>query len=73
MSVSSSVIPQRVDLQIADRAVNLAEDGIDLAIRVTNSLDPNLIARKLGECASVICASPSYLKANGTPSHPRDL
>lgn len=72
--VSSSVIPPRVLIcRSPDRAVHLAEDGIDLAIRVTNSLDPNLIARRLGECASASCASPSYLKANGTPSHPRDL
>ncbi|XAH23228.1 LysR family transcriptional regulator [Xylophilus sp. GW821-FHT01B05] len=62
-----------VDLQIVDRAVNLAEDGIDLAIRVTNALDPHLIARKLGDCPSVICASPAYLQARGTPTHVRDL
>jgi DNA-binding transcriptional LysR family regulator len=62
-----------IDLQILDRKVNLAEDGIDLAIRVTSALDPNLIARKLGECPSVLCASPSYLKARGVPAHVRDL
>lgn len=62
-----------VDLQVADRTVNLAEDGIDLAIRITNTPDPQLIARKLGECASVICASPRYLGSRGAPAHVRDL
>ncbi len=45
-----------VDLQIADRTTNLAEDGIDLAIRAAKELDPGVIARKLGEVHSVICA-----------------
>ena len=49
------------------RTVNLVEERIDLAIRITNDLDPNLIARPLGHCASVICASPAYLAAHGTP------
>ncbi|KVD46823.1 LysR family transcriptional regulator [Burkholderia sp. ABCPW 11] len=62
-----------VDLQVVDRQTNLAEDGIDLAVRVTNALDPNLIARKLGEVRSVVCASPAYLAAYGTPVHVRDL
>lgn len=62
-----------LDLQIADRTNNLAEDGIDLAIRVTKELDPGVIARKLGEVRSVICASPDYLRVHGTPLHARDL
>lgn len=62
-----------VDLQIADRSTNLAEDGIDLAIRVTKALDPGLIARKLGQVPSVICASPDYLARHGAPAHVRDL
>ncbi|WP_159870429.1 MULTISPECIES: LysR family transcriptional regulator [unclassified Raoultella] len=62
-----------VDLQIADRTSNLAEDGIDLAIRVTKLIDPGVIARKLGEVRSVVCASPEYLAAHGTPGDVRDL
>lgn len=62
-----------IDLQIVDRTSNLAEDGIDLAIRVTKALDPGVIARQLGEVRSVICASPDYLAAHGTPVHLRDL
>ncbi|KQV41295.1 LysR family transcriptional regulator [Rhizobium sp. Root1204] len=62
-----------IDLQVVDRVTNLAEDGIDLAIRVTKALDPNLIARKLVDCPSVVCASPAYLAAHGTPSSVGDL
>ncbi|WP_431225215.1 LysR family transcriptional regulator [Serratia sp. L9] len=62
-----------VDLQMNNRAVNLVEERIDLALRITNELDPNLIARPLSTCASVICASPAYLAAQGTPRQPQDL
>lgn len=62
-----------VDLQIVDRTTNLAEDGIDLAIRVTKEIDPGVIARKLGTVRSVVCASPSYLAEHGTPTDVRDL
>lgn len=62
-----------VDLQMNNRAVNLVEERIDLALRITNELDPNLIARPLAICHSVVCASPAYLAAKGTPKDPPDL
>ena len=62
-----------VDLQIGNQTVNLVEERIDLAIRITNQLDPNLIARPLAACESVVCASPGYLAARGTPRRAEDL
>lgn len=62
-----------VDLRIDSRAVNLVEERIDLAIRITNDLDPNLIARRLGDCASVVCAAPAYLAEHGEPARPEAL
>ena len=62
-----------VDMQIGNQAVNLVEERIDLAIRITNQLDPNLIARPLATCDSVVCASPGYLAARGTPRRAEDL
>jgi DNA-binding transcriptional LysR family regulator len=62
-----------VDIVAIDRAVNLVEERIDLAIRISNELDPGLIARKLGVCTSVLCATPAYLQAHGTPQVPEDL
>ncbi len=63
----------RIDLQMSNQAVNLVEERIDLAIRITNALDPNLIARQLAECDSVICAAPSYLAERGTPERLEEL
>ncbi|MDM0048303.1 LysR family transcriptional regulator [Variovorax sp. J22R115] len=62
-----------IDLHIDARPVNLVQERIDLAIRITNDLDPNLIARPLGHCASVVCASPAYLASHGTPRSVHDL
>jgi DNA-binding transcriptional LysR family regulator len=62
-----------VDLVVDGRAVNLVEERIDLAVRITNELDPNLISRPLGICESVVCASPGYLAAHGTPLRVEDL
>jgi len=63
----------RIDLQLNNQAVNLVDERIDLAIRITSALEPNLIARRLGACPSVVCASPAYLAAHGTPRRVEDL
>ncbi|CAN7655539.1 LysR family transcriptional regulator [Duganella sp. LjRoot269] len=62
-----------VDLQMSNRAVNLVEQRIDLALRITNALEPNLIARQLGVCDSVVCAAPSYLAGRPAPQRAEDL
>lgn len=62
-----------VDMMLLDRAVNLVEERIDLAIRISSQLDPGLIARKLSVCRSVLCASPGYLARHGAPQRPEDL
>lgn len=62
-----------VDLQMLDRTVNLVDERIDLAIRTSSGLDPNLIARRLTLCRSVVCASPAYLREHPTPQTVQDL
>lgn len=62
-----------VDVMVTERTINLVEERIDLAIRITNDLDPNLIARKLAVCRSVVCASPAYLRERGAPQRVEDL
>lgn len=62
-----------IDLQMLDRTVNLVDERIDLAIRTSNDLDPNLIARPLTVCRSVICASPAYLQEHPQPYTVDDL
>ncbi|MGC7404702.1 LysR family transcriptional regulator [Pandoraea pneumonica] len=62
-----------IDLVVADRTVDLVDERIDLAIRVTSEPAPGLIVRRLATCHSVVCAAPSYLQRHGTPSRAEDL
>lgn len=58
----------RVELLLVDRMVNLVEERVDVAVRISRAIDPNLIARPLAQCHSVLCASPAYLTAHGAPA-----
>jgi DNA-binding transcriptional LysR family regulator len=62
-----------VDLILQHNYVDLVEERIDLAIRLGQLSDSSLIAKKLYAVEMVLCASPGYLAANGTPQQPRDL
>lgn len=62
-----------VELIIADKAVDLIESKIDLAVRISNQIDPGLIAKKLGVVKSTIVATPEYLKKFGTVKKITDL
>lgn len=64
----------QVSMEVTDRAVDLIEEGYDLAIRFTEQLsDPSLVARPLAVNRRVICAAPSYLEAYGIPQTPNEL
>ncbi len=63
----------QVDVTLNDRAVDLVEEGFDLAIRVARQIDPGLVARTLAPAHLGVCASPGYLKQYGTPKAPEDL
>lgn len=62
-----------VDMQILERSVNLVDERIDLAIRLTNAPEPGVIARHLGRCYSVVCGSAEYLRQHGHPKTPHAL
>lgn len=62
-----------IDILTTDDAVNLVESRIDLAIRITNDLEPNVIAKRIGECRSVVCASPQYIGKKGKPMDVQSL
>lgn len=62
-----------VDVSFTNRRVDLVEEGIDLAIRISAAIDPKLIARRLATTSLVACASPEYLQALGTPGSPQEL
>ncbi|MCZ6721088.1 MAG: LysR family transcriptional regulator [Proteobacteria bacterium] len=63
----------QVALAVTDRVVDLIDGGYDLAIRVGRLKDSSLIVRKIGASRRLVCASPSYLKAAGTPRTPSEL
>ena len=62
-----------IRLDIRDDLVDLAEEGVDLDIRVGNDIAPTLFAKKLASNRRVFCASPDYLELRGTPKSPADL
>jgi len=63
----------RFDVTVAERIVDLVDEGFDLAIRIGRIGSEQLVARKLGETVLMVCASPVYLKRRGTPATPEDL
>lgn len=62
-----------IEMLVVDRSVNLIDERIDLAIRIAGELDPNLVARRIAPCHSVVCAAPAYLARRGVPARPADL
>ena len=65
-----------VQLSLQDRAANLLEEHVDVALRIgalSTFADSSLIAVRIGEFRRVMCASPAYLKSRGTPKSPDDL
>jgi DNA-binding transcriptional LysR family regulator len=63
----------QVELTVTDRVVDLIEEGADLGIRLGTLPDSSLVARKICELERVVCASPAYLRRQGTPRKPEDL
>jgi len=66
--------PQLVfDLDLSDRAVDLVEEGFDLAVRIGPVGHQGLVSRRIGWTRPVCCASPDYVKQHGAPTTPEDL
>ncbi len=62
-----------VDVDLSDRIVDFAEEGLDVAVRIGAIADSHVIARKICDIRFVTCASPAYLTKHGTPRRPEDL
>jgi len=62
-----------LDVTLADRMVDLVEEGFDMAVRIARLPNSSLISRPLTSTRMVLCASPAYLHARGRPTHPSDL
>lgn len=63
----------QVVLGLNDRYVDLAEEGFDVVLRLTGRPSPGLVARRLAQIRFVLCASPGYLAAQGTPGSVAEL
>ncbi len=61
------------DLDLTPRLVDLVAEPFDVAIRMGNPPNSNLIARRLANLACYLYASPRYLENFGEPAHPADL
>lgn len=63
----------RLELDLSDRFVNLAQEGFDLAIRHAHTAPETHVAWVLRESRSLLVASHDYLEQHGEPRHPADL
>lgn len=63
----------QIKLLLLDRVVHLAEEGIDIAVRIAHLPDSSLHMLRLGEVRRVFSASPAYLAAHGRPASLADL
>jgi DNA-binding transcriptional LysR family regulator len=63
----------KIDLSMSEHFVDLVGEGIDLAIRVGDFVDHNLIAQPIGISRFVTVAAVAYLEQFGEPQVPADL
>jgi DNA-binding transcriptional LysR family regulator len=62
-----------LEVVLNDRVVDLVDEGYDLAIRIAAMPSSTLVSRKLASMRMMLCASPTYLRKHGRPTHPRDI
>jgi DNA-binding transcriptional LysR family regulator len=62
-----------LDVTLADRLVDLVEEGYDVAVRIAALASSTLVSRRLATTRVVLCASPQYLQRHGNPIHPAEL
>ena len=63
----------RVEMQLNNDTVDLIDSEIDVALRVGDLPDSNLVARRLAVFHSRVYASPHYIERHGEPLQPEDL
>lgn len=62
-----------LEVTLSDRIVDLVDEGYDLAVRIARLPASSLVSRQLAATRLVLCASPDYLRREGTPRHPSDI
>ncbi|WP_192840499.1 MULTISPECIES: LysR family transcriptional regulator [Stenotrophomonas] len=61
------------DLRLSDQVQDLYSGDLDLAIRMGELADSRLVARRVADNRRILAASPTYLKAHGSPAQPEEL
>jgi DNA-binding transcriptional LysR family regulator len=62
-----------LDVTLADRLVDLVDEGYDVAIRIATLPSSTLISKRLTSTRLILCASPEYLQKSGVPTQPAEL
>jgi DNA-binding transcriptional LysR family regulator len=62
-----------LDVTLADRVVDLVDEGYDVAIRIATLPSSTLVSKRLASTRMVLCASPQYLQTHGRPVQPAEL
>ncbi len=62
-----------IHLTLDNKKLNIIEDRYDIAFRIGQVKDSNLIARKLADNRPVLLASESFIQAHGEPKTPAEL
>jgi len=63
----------QIDLGVSDRPVDLIGENVDCVLRGGEITDQSLVARRIGEFHTILCATPAYIKRHGMPAHPNEL
>jgi DNA-binding transcriptional LysR family regulator len=63
----------RIELEMSDRLLPLAQEGFDLAIRHSAAVPDTHVAWTLCRTDSLLVASRAYLRRRSAPRHPADL
>ncbi|KGD84840.1 LysR family transcriptional regulator [Pantoea stewartii subsp. indologenes] len=62
-----------IDLRLNDRVISIVDESIDIAVRLGDLDDSNLLSRRLSPYRLGCYASPEYLANCSAPEHPNDL
>jgi DNA-binding transcriptional LysR family regulator len=69
----SSYPEVKLEVMMGERDIDMVEEGVDLAVRLTPPRDASLITRSLATWRHVLCCSPGYIAKHGRPLRLADL
>ena len=73
MKIAQKYPALELDFTLADRAIDMVSEAVDIAIRIGSLPDTSYSAIRLGEFQQVLCAAPSWIEAHGKIRHPNEI